>query len=58
VFLSGVMVQPDFAELITKSVCVLHKFVKRESYNFEDMFSCEMEDIHVCSIGSITDDRH
>jgi hypothetical protein len=52
-FLSGMMVQPDFAELITKTACTLHNFVRRrDGYNFEDTHSREMEGVPVCSTGS------
>jgi hypothetical protein len=51
VFLSGIMVQPNFAELITKTAYVLHSFVRRDGYNSEDMLLCEMGGVHACSTG-------
>lgn len=48
VFGSSIMVEPNVAIQITKACCVLHNYVRRrDGFNFEDTFSCPMQDITV-----------
>ncbi|XP_025196002.1 uncharacterized protein LOC112595125 [Melanaphis sacchari] len=45
VFHTALLVEPDFAVVITKACCVLHNFIRRrDGYNTEDTQNCEMED--------------
>lgn len=49
---TAMSVQPKFAEVITKTVCILHNFVRRrDGYNFSDTLSCDLESVTVCNLG-------
>lgn len=40
------LVEPDFTDIIVKSCCILHNYVrKRDGYNFEDTLSNSLEGI-------------
>lgn len=46
IFQTNILVEPNFAVLITKAYCVLHNFVRRrDGYNNDDILSCTMNDI-------------
>jgi len=43
---TALLVEPDFADDITKACCILHNYVRRrDGYNFEDTLSNYLEDI-------------
>lgn len=56
VFHTALLVEPDFAVVITKACCVLHNFIRRrDGYNTEDTQNCEMEDeIEKIGVGNST----
>ncbi|XP_008179142.1 uncharacterized protein LOC103308128 [Acyrthosiphon pisum] len=56
VFHTALLVEPDFAVVITKTCCVLHNFVRRrDGYNTEDAQNCEMKDaIEKIGVGNST----
>ncbi|XP_050437787.1 uncharacterized protein LOC126843996 isoform X2 [Adelges cooleyi] len=46
VFQTSMLVEPNFAVIITKACCVLHNFVRRrDGYNFKDSLDCSMDSI-------------
>lgn len=46
IFLTGLLVNEQFAEDITKAACVLHNYVRRrDGYDFNDTLTDSMEDI-------------